>query len=148
MFDGLVNFLEICFIDQLLDAANGDVWHKILTVTEITDTVESIEDVFFQIVKCFRFLAHAKPKHTRRMVTAKNARAVEVHGEWLMVFRHFLAGFYDFRDIGIGRVADKFQGQVNLVGLAPVDVAFFVLQVALQAFRQGGKLRSAVDGNG
>ena len=52
------------------------------------------------------------------MVATKNASAVEVHRKRLMVFRHLLAGFDDFRDISIGRFADEFQGQMNLVGLA------------------------------
>lgn len=82
------------------------------------------------------------------MVAAEDARAVEVHGKGLMLFGHLLAGFDDLGDILVGRVAHEFKGQVYLVGLAPVDIAAFVFQVALETLHQGGIFRPDGDGDG
>ena len=82
------------------------------------------------------------------MVAAEDARAVEVHRERLVVFRHLLASLDDFRHVMVGRVADELQGQMDLVGLAPVDVSFLVLQIALQALRKGREIGAATDRDG
>ena len=82
------------------------------------------------------------------MVTTEKAGTVEVHGERLVPFRHLLAGFDDLGDVLVGGVAHKFQGKMNLIGFAPVDVAALMLQVPLETLCERGKLRSARDGYG
>ncbi len=82
------------------------------------------------------------------MVAAENARPVKIHRKRMVVLRHLLTSVYDDRNILIGRVAHKFQGEVDLIRLTPINIAFLVLQIALQTLRKSGKLRPSADGNG
>lgn len=141
------HLLEERLVDKLLDAAHGKVGHKVLPVAEVTEAIEGVKHVLFQLIKGFRLVFHAKPQHSGRVVAAEDARAVEVHGEGLVPLGHLLAGFYDLGNVLVWGVAHKLQGEVYLVGFAPVDVTTFVLQVSLETLCECGKLCPAVDGN-
>ena len=146
LLDALIDLLEERLIDELLNAAHGEVGHEILPITEVAKTVESIEDVLLKVIERLRLVFHAEPEHPRRVVAAKDACAVEVHLERLVVFSHLLTGLNDLRDVLIGRIANELQGQVDLIGFAPIDVSAFVLQVMLETLHQSGIF--APDGNG
>ena len=148
LFNTLVNLLEERLVDELLDATNGEMRHKVLSVAEIAKTVEGVKDILFQVVQCFGFVFHAKPKHARRVITSEDACTVEVHGKRLVVFGLFLAGFDDLGNVLVGGVAHKLQSEMDLVGLAPVDVATFVFEVVLEMLHQGWIFFPDRDGDG
>ena len=148
LFDAADDLLEEGFVDKLLDTAYREMWHKVLAVTEIAEVVKGIKDICFEVVECLGFVLHTQPEHPRRVIATENAGAVEVHRKGLVPLGHFLAGLDDLGDVLIGGVAHKFQGEVDLVGFAPVDVAALVLQVALKALGKGWELRADGDGDG
>ena len=43
LFDALINLLEEGFVDQLLDAAHGEMRHEVLPVAEVAHAVESVK---------------------------------------------------------------------------------------------------------
>ena len=136
LLNALIDLLEERFVDKRLDAANGKVRHKILPIAEVTQTVESVKNIFFEVVECLGLVLHAEPKHPWRVVASEDARAVEIHAERLMPLGHLLASLNNLWDVLIGRVAHEFQGQVNLVGFAPINVAALVLQIILKTLHQ------------
>ena len=141
LFDALIDLLEERLVDKLLDAAHGEVRNEVLPIAEVAETVEGIQDILLKVIQRLGLVLHAEPEHPRRVVATEDARAVEVHGKRLMTLGYLLAGLDDLRDVLIGRVANELQGQVDLVGLAPVDVTAFVLQILLKALHQGGIVR-------
>ena len=145
LFDALANLLEERLIDKLLDAAHREVRHKVLPVAKVAEAVESIKNIFLELIERLGLVFHPKPKHPGRMVAAKKTGSVEVHGKRMMPLCYLLAGLDDLGNVLVGGIAHEFQGEVYLVGFAPVDVATFMLQIALETLREGGKLRP--DGN-
>ena len=138
---------EVWFVDELLDAAYGKMRHKILPIAKIAKAIKGIEDILFQFIKSLGFVAHAKPEDPRRAVTSEESRPVEIHGKRLMTVSDFLAGFDDVGDVVVGGVANEFEGEMDLVGLAPVDVTAFVLQVTLKTLHHVGIFRPDGDGD-
>lgn len=141
LLNTLIHLLEKRLVDKLLDAAHGEMRHEILSVAEITQAIKGIKDVLFQIVKCLGLVFHTKPEHSRRMVATEDARAVEVHGERLVSFCYLLASLDDLGDILVGSVAHELQGKMDLVGLAPIDVAALMFQISLKSLHQCRILR-------
>ena len=147
LLNGVANLQEKLLVDQRLDTANGEMWYKILTVTEITQVIESIQEVSFEVKQSLRLIVHAEPQHSRHVVAAKKTRAVEVHGEGLMPLGHLLASFNNVRDVVNRRTAKKFQRQVDVFWPTVVDV-FFMLEVLLQSLHHDRILRSRRDMDG
>ena len=147
LFDTFANLKKELFIHKLLDAANGEVWYEVLTVAEVAQVVEGIQEVGFEVKQGLGLVVHAEPKNTRYIVAAEESRAVKVHGEGLVFFRHFLTGLDDVGDILCWGIADKLQGQMDLVGFHIVDI-LLMLKVFLQSIDHGRKFRAAWDGNG
>ena len=104
---GIVDLHKKRLVDQLLDTANGEMRHKVLTVTEIAQLVEGIKNVGLKVEQGLGLVVHAEPEHTWRVVAAKEPRAVEVHRERLMVFGHLTAGLDDVGDVLARRLADE-----------------------------------------
>ena len=148
LLDALKDLLEKGFVDKLFDAAYRKVRHIVLSVARVAEGVEGVEDILFQVIECLGLILHAKPEHPWRVVAAEDASAVEVHGEGLMPLSHLLASLDDLGDVLIGRIAHKFQGKMYLIGLAPVDVAALVFQIALETLYQGGIFVTYRDGDG
>lgn len=148
LFDAADDLLKEWFVDELFDTAYREMRHKVLPIAEVAEVVEGIEDIRFEVVKRLGFILHAQPEHPGRVIATEDAGAVEVHGKGLMALGHFLAGLDDLGDVLIGGVAHKFQGEVDLVGFAPVDVAALVLKVALEPLGKGWKLGADRDGDG
>ena len=147
MLDAFADLQEELFIDQLLDAANGEVRHKVLTVSEVAQVVEGILEIGFEVKQGLGLVVHAEPKDAGHVVAAEESRAVEVHGEGLVLFCYFLASLDNGWDVLCWGVADKLQGQMYLIGFHIVDI-LFMLKVFLQSFDHGRKLRAAWDGDG
>ena len=147
LLDAFAYLQEELLVDQLLDAANGEMRHEVLSVAEIAQIVESVQEVGFEVKQGLGLVVHAEPKNTRYIVAAEESRAVKVHGEGLVFFGHFLTGLDDVRDVLSRGVADKLQGEVYLVGLHIVDI-LLVLEVFLQSIDHGRKLRAAWDRDG
>ena len=83
LLDGLAHLQEKLLVDQLFDAANGEVRHKVLTVTEIAQVVKGVQKVGFEVKQGLGLIVHAEPKHTRHVVAAKKPRSVKVQSERL-----------------------------------------------------------------
>lgn len=146
LLDALIDLLEERLIDELLNAAHGEVGHEILPIAEVAKTVESIEDVLLKVIERLWLVLHAEPQYPRRVVAAEDTCAVEVHLERLVVFSHLLTGLDDLRDVLVGRVAYELQSQVDLISFAPIDVSALVLQIMLETLYQSGIFTP--DGNG
>ena len=144
LLDAVAYLKEELFIHKLLDAANGEVWHEVLAVAEVAQIVEGIQEVGFEVEQGLGLVVHAEPKDAGHIVAAEESRAVEVHGERLVFFRHFLTGLDDGWDVLSRGVADKLQCQMDLVGFHIIDI-LLVLEVFLQSFDHGRKLRAAWD---
>ncbi len=142
------DLLKERLVDELFDAAHGEMGHKVLPVAEIAEVVEGVEDIRFEVIERLGFILHAQPEHSWGVVAAEDACAVEVHGEGLVPLGHLLTGLDDLRDILIGGVAHEFQGEMDLVGFAPVDVATLVFQVSLEALGEDWELGADGDGDG
>ena len=147
LLNGIANLEEKLLVDQLFDAANREMRHKILTVAEVALVVEGIEKIGVKVKQSLGLVVHAEPEHARHVVAAKESRAVEVECERLMLFGHLLASLDDGGDVVFGCLAQEFQRQMYLVGFHIVDI-MLVLKVFLQFFHHGRKLRAAWDGNG
>jgi len=65
LFDTLIDLLEEGLVDECFEAAHREMWHEILPITEVADTIEDVKDIFFQVIERFRFVFHAEPKHPR-----------------------------------------------------------------------------------
>lgn len=148
LFDTVDDLLEERLVDKLFDAAYGEMGHKVLPIAEVAEVVEGVEDIRFKVIERLGFVLHAQPEHPGGVVAAEDASAVKIHSEGLVPLGHFLAGFDDLGDVLVGGVAHEFQGEVDLVGFAPVDVAALVFQVALEALGEGWKLGADGDGDG
>ena len=148
LFDAIANLQKEGLVDELFDAANGEMGHKVLPIAEVAEVVEGVEDIRFKVIERLGFVLHAEPEHPWGVVAAKDAGAVKIHSEGLVPLGHFLASFDDLGDVLIGGVAHKFQGEMDLVGFAPVDVAALVLQVALEALCEGREVGADGDGDG
>lgn len=61
LLDGLDNLLEILFLAEVFYATKGQMRHKILSVTLITDAVECGQDIFFEAQQLIGCLLHAEP---------------------------------------------------------------------------------------
>ena len=147
LLNGITNLEEKLLVDQLFDAANREMRHKILPVAEIAQVVESIEKVCFKVKQGLGLFVHAKPEHAWHVVAAKESCAVEIERERLVLFGHLLASLDDGRDVVFWCLAQKLQRQMYLVGFHIVDI-MLMLKVFLQLFHHGGKLRATWDGNG
>jgi len=123
------------------------VRHEVLTVAEVAQVVKSVQEVGFEVEQGLGLVVHAEPKDAGHVVAAEEPCAVEVHGEGLVFFRHFLTGLDDGRDVLSRGVADKLQSKMDLVGFHIVDI-LLMLEVFLQPFDHGRKLRAAWDGDG
>ena len=110
LLDGVAYLQEELFVNQLLDAANGEVWHEVLTVAEVAQLVEGIQKVGFEVEQCLGLVVHAEPKDTRHVVAAEKAGAVEVEGEGFVFFGYLLASLDDGGDILCRGITDKLQG--------------------------------------
>lgn len=148
LLDSVADLEEERLIDELFDAAHGKMRHEILSVAEVTQAIESIEDIRFEVIECLRFMSHTEPQHPWRVPAAEEPGAVEVHGERMVVSGHGLAGFDDLRHVLVGGVAHEFEGKMDLVGLTPVDVTAFVFQVTLESLHHSGEFCSHGDGDG
>ena len=131
LLDALIHLLEKRLVDELFDAAEGEMRHKILAVAKVAEVVEGVENVGFKVVESLGFLIHAEPKDAGRVVGGKDACTIEVHGEGLVFLGHLTAGMDDFGDVLIGGVAHELESKVYLIGFAPVNIAAFMFQVAL-----------------
>lgn len=147
LLDAFADLQKELLVDQLLDAANGEVRHEVLAVAEVAQVVEGIQEVGFEVEQGLGLVVHAEPKDAGHVVAAEEPCAVEVHGEGLVFFRHFLTGLDDSWDVLSRGVADKLQSQMDLVGFHIVDI-LLMLEVFLQSFDHGRKLRAAWDGDG
>ncbi len=147
LLDAFTNLQEKLLVDQLLDAANGEVRHEVLTVAEVAQVIEGIQEVGFEVKQGLGLVVHAKPKDAGHVVAPEESGVVEIHSERLVFFGYFLASLNDSGDIFCRGIANKFQSQVYLVGFHIVDI-LLVLEVFLKSFDQGRKLRAARDGNG
>ena len=136
LFDAFIDLPEKRLVDELLKTTDGEMGDEVLTITQIAKAVEGVEKVGFEVVEGLGLVIHTHPKHPRRMFTAKDTGAVEVHGERMVPLGHRLTGLNDLGDVVVGGVAHKFQGKVDLVRFAPVDVTTFVFKVALQTLHQ------------
>ena len=143
----VVNFQKELLVDQRLDATNGEVWHKVLTVTKIAQVVESVQKVGFEVKQSLGLVVHAEPKHSWHIVATEKSRSVEIHGERLVPFSHLLTSLDDGWNIVDRRAAEKFQRHVYLIGLHIVDI-LLVLKVFLQSFHHGWKFCPARNGDG
>ena len=144
LLDGVANLQEKLLVDQGLNATDGEMRHKILTVTEITQVIEGIQKVGFEVEQGLWLVVHAEPQHPRHIVAAKETRAVKVHGEGLVPLGHLLASFNDVGDVVDRRAAKKFQRQVDVFRPAIVD-EFFMLEVFLQTLHHDRILRPRRD---
>ena len=147
LLNGVIDLHEERFVDQLLDAAYGEMRHKILTVTKITQIIESVEQVSFKVKQSFGLVVHSQPKHPWRVVAAKESRSVEVHGERLMLFGHFLTSLDDGWNILFGCIAHKLQSQMYLIGFHIIDI-LLMLKVLLQLLNERREFRATRNGNG
>ena len=130
LLNGFADLQEKLLVDQLFDAANGEMRHKVLSVAKVAQIVKSVQKVGFEVKQGLRLVVHAEPEDTRHIVAATEARTVKVHGERLVFFGHLLAGLNDVGDVLRRCVADKLQSQMYLVGLHIVDV-LLMLEVFL-----------------
>ena len=121
--------------------------HEVLTVAKVTQVVEGIQEVGFEVDLGLRLVVHAEPKDAGHIVAAEESRAVEVHGKRLVFFGHFLASLNYSGDVFSRGVADKLQGQMDLVGFHIIDI-LLMLKAFLQSFDHGRKLRAAWNGDG
>ena len=133
------------FVNQRLDAANGEVRHEVLTVAEIAQVIESVQKVVFEVEQGFGLVGHAEPKHSWYAVAAEKPQAVEVHRERLVLFGHLLASFDDVRNIINRCAAQELQCQMDVFGSAIVD-EFLVRRVLFQSPDESRKLRPRRDG--
>ena len=147
LLDGVADFQEKLLVDQRLDTANGEVWYKVLTVTQIAQVIEGIQKVGLEVKQGLGLVVHAEPKHTGHIVGTKKSSAVKVHREGLMTFRHLLASLDDGGDIIDRCAAEEFQRHVYLIGLHIVD-KLLVLKIFLESFHHSRKFSSARNGDG
>ena len=61
LLDGLHHLLEILFLAEVFDAAEGQMRHKILSVTLITNAIEGGQHIFFEAQQLIGCLLHAEP---------------------------------------------------------------------------------------
>ena len=59
LFDGIADLQEELLVNQLLDAANGEMGHKVLSVTEVAQVIEGIQKVGFKVKQGFGLVVHA-----------------------------------------------------------------------------------------
>lgn len=50
LFDALIDLLEKRLVNQLLEATNGKVRHKVLAVAEVPKAIESVEDIILEFI--------------------------------------------------------------------------------------------------
>ncbi len=104
--------------------------HKMLTVTHISEIIESIKHIILKFVQFFGSIVHTQPEYPRIISAAENARMVEIHGKRFMTCSDFLNLFDYFRYLVIGCVADEFKCEMYLVCPAPIYPV--MLKVTLQ----------------
>lgn len=63
LFDALIQLLEERLVDKLFDAAHGEVRDEVLTVAEVAQAVEGVEDIVFKVIECLGLVFHAQPEH-------------------------------------------------------------------------------------
>lgn len=63
LLDSVANLVEERLIDELFDAAHGKMRHEILSVAEVTQAIESIEYIRFEVIECLRLVSHTEPQH-------------------------------------------------------------------------------------
>ena len=144
LFDAVINLLKELLVNQRLDATNRKMGNKVLPIAQVAKVVKGVEDIRFKVIKSLWSFVHAEPKHSRRTIAPEKSRAVEIHREGLVLRCHLPTSLADSGNIKVFRLTDEFQGQVDVVRPAVVDV-LLVRQVLLQVFHQSGILRPAGD---
>lgn len=116
--------------------------HEVLAVAEVSQVVESVQKVVFEIEQGLGLVVHAEPEDARHTVASEKPRAVEVHRERLVLLGYFLAGLNNVWNIINRRAAQEFQRQMDVLGAAVVDI-ILVSEVLFQLLDKFGELGAA-----
>lgn len=106
---GIADLKEKLLVNQRLDSAHGEMRHKILPVTQITQIIKSVQKIGLKVKQSLGLVVHSKPQYARHVVASEKTCAVEVHSERLMPLRHFLTSLNDGRDVVNRGTAKKLQ---------------------------------------
>ena len=92
---------------------------EVLSVAEESDIVEGVEHRLWEGSEFIGGLLHSEPEHTWGVTASEDACPIEIKGERVLVFKHFIHCSDDSLFILREGVSKKFKGKMDVRGLRP-----------------------------